>query len=92
MKSRVSKLVDRANAATVAAIEIYNKPDFKYRAETFCILAINGWELLLKAKWLCENGNKIQSLYVKRTQEEKGRYEEQTIENQTQSFRESTHP
>ena len=65
MKSRASKLVERAIAATVAAIEIYNKPDFKYRAETFCILAINGWELLLKAKWLCENGNKIQSLYVK---------------------------
>ena len=39
-----------AIAATVGAIEIYNKPDFPYRSETFCILAINGWELLLKAK------------------------------------------
>ena len=65
MKSRSKVLLDRAIAATVAAIEIYNKPDFPYRSETFCILAINGWELLLKAKWLKENGNRIQSLYVK---------------------------
>ena len=64
MKSRSKELLDRAIAATVASIEIYNKPDFPYRSETFCILAINGWELLLKAKWLHENGNKIQSLYV----------------------------
>lgn len=65
MKSRARELVDRAIAATVSAIEIYNKPDFQYRAETFCILAINGWELLFKAKWLTENNNKIHSLYVK---------------------------
>lgn len=65
MKSRSKELVDKAIAATVSAIEIYNKPDFRYRAETFCILAINGWELLFKAKWLKENNNKIQSLYVK---------------------------
>lgn len=48
----------------ISAIEIYNKPDFKYREETFAILAINSWELLLKAKWLKENSNKIRSLYV----------------------------
>ena len=34
----------------IAAIEVYNKPDFLYRGETFSILAINSWELLLKAK------------------------------------------
>ena len=65
MKSRSKELIDKAIAATISAIEIYNKPDFQYRAETFCILAINGWELLFKAKWLNENNNKIQSLYVK---------------------------
>lgn len=65
MQSRSKMLLDRAIAAMVAAIEIYNKPDFPYRSETFCILAINGWELLLKAKWLKENDNRIQSLYVK---------------------------
>ena len=64
VKSRSQELLDRAIAATVAAIEIYNKPDFPYRSESFCILAINGWELLLKAKWLNENDNKIRSLYV----------------------------
>lgn len=48
----------------ISAIEIYNKPDFKYREETFAILAINSWELLLKAKWLKENDNKLRSLYV----------------------------
>lgn len=48
----------------ISAIEIYNKPDFKYREETFAIIAINAWELLLKAKWLSDNNNQIRSLYV----------------------------
>ena len=65
MKSRPKELVDGAIAANVSAIEIYNKPDFQYRAETFCILAINGWELLFKAKWLVENNNRMNSLCVK---------------------------
>ena len=47
MKSSSEELIDRSIAATVAAIEIYNKPNFLYREETFSILAINGWELLL---------------------------------------------
>jgi hypothetical protein len=34
----------------LAAIEIYNKPDFQYREETFAILMLNAWELLLKAR------------------------------------------
>lgn len=48
----------------ISAIEVYNKPDFKYREETFAILAINAWELLLKAKWLNDNQNRLRSLYV----------------------------
>lgn len=64
MKARSKELLDRAVAATVAAIEIYNKPDFLYREEAFAVLAINGWELLLKAKWLADHGNKVRSLYV----------------------------
>ncbi len=48
----------------IAAIEIYNKPDFLYRGETFSILAINSWELLLKAKYLKDNHNKMRTLYV----------------------------
>jgi hypothetical protein len=64
MKARSKELLDRAVAATVASIEIYNKPDFLYREEAFAVLAINGWELLLKAKWLADHGNKVSSLYV----------------------------
>ena len=71
MKSRTKELLDRAIAATVAAIEIYNKPDFLYREEAFAVLAINGWELLLKAKWLNDHGNKISALYVKELRKNK---------------------
>ena len=74
MKSRSKTLLDKSIAATIAAIEIYNKPDFQYRAETFSILVINGWELLFKAKWLKENNNKIQSLYVKEPRQKKDGY------------------
>jgi hypothetical protein len=34
----------------ISVIAIYNKPDFKYRDETFAILATNAWGLLLKAR------------------------------------------
>lgn len=64
MKSRSKEMLDRSLAATISAIEIFNKPDFMYREETFAILVINAWELLLKAKWLSKNNNKLRSLYV----------------------------
>jgi hypothetical protein len=64
MKARSRELVDKGVAAMISAIEVYNKPDFKYREETFSILAINAWELLLKAKWLQDNNNRLRSLYV----------------------------
>jgi hypothetical protein len=51
MKNSKHKLfVGKSVGAALSAIEIYNKPDFKYREETFAILMINAWELLLKAK------------------------------------------
>ena len=92
MKSRSQRLLDKSIAATVAAIEIYNKPDFQYRGETFSILAINGWELLFKAKWLDENDNKIQSLYVKERRQKKDgcKSKKQTIKR-TQSGNPFTH-
>lgn len=65
MKARSRELLDRAIAAMVAAIDVYNKPDFAYRAESFAILAFNAWELLLKAKWLAMNRNRLSSLYVR---------------------------
>ena len=67
MKSKSNELLDKSIAAMIAAIEVYNKPDFLYRGETFAILAINSWELLLKAKFLKDNRNNIRALYVKET-------------------------
>ena len=64
MKSRSQLLIDRSISAMLAGIEIYNKPLFPYRVESFTMLAINAWELLFKAKWLQTNNNKIANLYV----------------------------
>jgi hypothetical protein len=52
VKARTKQLLDQGTAAMLAAIEIYNKPQFSYRAQSFAILALNAWQLLLKAKWL----------------------------------------
>jgi hypothetical protein len=43
--------------------EIYNKPDFSYREEAFSLLMCNAWELLLKAKWLLDHGDDLESLH-----------------------------
>lgn len=56
-------LIDKSIGSMLSAIEIYNKPDFKYREETFAILAVNAWELLLKARILKLNKFKINSIY-----------------------------
>ncbi|OSZ74853.1 DUF3644 domain-containing protein [Hydrogenophaga sp. IBVHS1] len=58
------RLVDKAVAAITAAVEVYNKPAFAYRAETFAILALNGWELLLKAKVVKDEGNDLKARRV----------------------------
>lgn len=63
MKSRINELIDKSINAMISSIEIYNKPNFLYRDETFSILLINSWELILKAKWLKENNNKLSCLY-----------------------------
>ncbi len=65
MKSRSQELLDKSTAAMLAALEVYNKPSFAYRAESFAILATNAWELLLKAYWLQVNNSKARSLYVR---------------------------
>lgn len=59
-----ARFVDKAEAALTAAIEVYNKPSFKYREETFALLAINAWELLVKARVLQVNGNDVRSIWV----------------------------
>jgi len=55
--SRSKRLLDRAEAALISAIEAYNKPDSRYRDEAFAILALNAWELLLKAELLQVSNN-----------------------------------
>lgn len=65
--SRPNQLLEKSIASCISAIEIYNKPDFKYREETFSILMINAWELLLKAKIIKEHG--IQSIYARTPKE-----------------------
>src|ERR1039457_3875953 len=58
------KLLNNSVAAALSAIEIYNKPDFRYRGEIFSILIINAWELLLKAKIVADAKECLESIYV----------------------------
>jgi len=62
--SRSTRLLQNSEAALISAIEVYNKPSFAYREETFTILALNAWELLVKAKLLSVNTNDPRCLYV----------------------------
>ncbi len=57
-------LLDKSINSMLSAIEIYNKPNFNYREETFAILAVNSWELLFKAELLKSSNYKIKSLYI----------------------------
>ena len=63
-KSRSKCLLEKSVAAAISAIEIYNKPDFKYREETFSVLMMNAWELILKSRIVPQNNNKLSSIYV----------------------------
>ena len=65
MKSRNRAMLEKSISAMIAAIETYNKPDFKYREDTFSVLCINAWELLFKAKVLQLASNQVKALYVK---------------------------
>jgi hypothetical protein len=60
---RWKALVDKSIAACCAAIEIYNKPVVPHREETFAILVVAAWELLLKARLIQENGNQLKAIY-----------------------------
>ena len=54
-----SRQVDRRDGA---AVEVYNKPRFSHREESFSILAVNAWELLLKARLLQITGNQLAAI------------------------------
>lgn len=64
MKARSRGLFEKSLASILAAIEIYNKPDFSYREESFSILAINAWEILFKARILQSERNRISSIFA----------------------------
>lgn len=51
-----------AVSALVAAVEIYNKPTVEYREQTFAVLVINAWEVLLKARIVQQNSNKLAAI------------------------------
>lgn len=63
-KSKHARLAEKEISAALASIEIYNKPDFRYREESFSILIINAWELLLKARIVLENNGDQKSIEV----------------------------
>ena len=59
-------MVRCAGSALLAAVEIYNKPTVEHREQTFAILVISAWEILLKARIVQKNGGQMSSIYVKR--------------------------
>lgn len=63
MKSRFRALFDKSIASGLSAIEVYNKPDFAYREETFSVLLVNAWELLLKARIVLLEKNRISAIF-----------------------------
>jgi hypothetical protein len=62
IKRRARAILEKSVAACGSAIEAYNKPDFAYREETFSILLVNAWELLLKAKIVFDNNDAFESI------------------------------
>ncbi|TDH58017.1 DUF3644 domain-containing protein [Dankookia rubra] len=63
-EARHKALLRKAISACVAAIEVYNKPVMPHRDETFAMLAVNAWELLLKARLVKEAKNQLRAIQV----------------------------
>lgn len=64
MRSRAKALAIRAAEAAASAIALYNQPNNIYREDAFCILIVNAWELILKAKIISQNKNRVDSIFV----------------------------
>lgn len=58
-----NKLIDRSLDAFTLALEVYNRPSLKNRVESFAILMVNAWELLLKAEIIRANG--LNTIFIK---------------------------
>ncbi|MGE4169856.1 MAG: DUF3644 domain-containing protein [Candidatus Margulisiibacteriota bacterium] len=63
-KAKSDLLLDKSIQAALSAIELYNKPNFSYREESFTILIVNAWELLLKAKIVNDSNQEMAALYI----------------------------
>lgn len=63
-RSNHEKLLDSSLQSALAAIEIYNKPDFGFREECFVILCVKSWESLLKAKIVLDAEDDLQPIYA----------------------------
>ena len=57
----------RAAAALLAAIEVGNKVTMPYREETFCLLLLNSWEILLKSRIVQNYGENVNAIYENRS-------------------------
>jgi len=62
-RKRYERLLEKAIYAAIAAVDTYNKTLFPYKQESFAILMVNAWELLLKAKWVRDHGNDYRSIF-----------------------------
>lgn len=83
-KPKYWPLVEKSRSACIAAIETYNRASVQYREETFAILMINAWELLLKARVMKENGGKVSSIHAyKIVKNKKGEDRKQYIKTRT---------
>ena len=63
-RPRSTRLLEKSIAAMISALEIYNKPDRQYREESFSVLVLNAWELMVKARVLARNDNKLSAIQV----------------------------
>ena len=52
-----------AKSAMPAAVEMYNKTVFVYREEVFCLLMVNAWEILAKARIIQQAGDNLEAIY-----------------------------
>ncbi|HKQ60294.1 MAG TPA: DUF3644 domain-containing protein [Candidatus Polarisedimenticolaceae bacterium] len=69
---RSARLFRKSEAALLAAIEGYNKPDSDYREEAFAVQLLAAWELLLQAKLVADAGNRLRPILVYETRPTRG--------------------
>ena len=55
----------RAAVALLAAVEMGNKTVIPFREETFCLQLLNSWEILLKARIVQQNRNRLAAIFRK---------------------------